>query len=50
MKKSFVFLHVAVLLGGFTGIFGKLITVNAAALVWFRVAISSILLYGILSR
>lgn len=48
MKKSFVFLHVAVLLGGFTGIFGKLITINAAALVWFRVAISSILLYGIL--
>jgi drug/metabolite transporter (DMT)-like permease len=48
MKKSFIFLHVAVLLGGFTGIFGKLITVNAAALVWFRVAISSLLLYGIL--
>jgi drug/metabolite transporter (DMT)-like permease len=48
MKKSFVFLHVAVLLGGFTGIFGKLITINAAALVWFRVAISAILLYAIL--
>ncbi len=48
MKKSFFFLHTAVLLGGFTGIFGKLITVNAASLVWFRVAISSILLYGIL--
>lgn len=48
MKRSFIFLHIAVLLGGITGIFGKLITVNAASLVWFRVAISSILLYLIL--
>jgi drug/metabolite transporter (DMT)-like permease len=48
MKRSFIFLHIAVLLGGLTGIFGKLITVNAASLVWFRVAISSILLYIIL--
>jgi drug/metabolite transporter (DMT)-like permease len=48
MKKSFIYLHIAVLLGGFTGIFGKLISIDAAALVWFRVAISSILLYGIL--
>jgi drug/metabolite transporter (DMT)-like permease len=48
MKRSFIFLHIAVLLGGLTGIFGKLISVNAASLVWFRVAISSILLYVIL--
>lgn len=48
MKKSFIFLHIAVLLGGLTGIFGKLITINETALVWYRVAISSILLYGIL--
>ena len=48
MKRSFIFLHIAVLLGGITGIFGKLITVNAASLVWFRVAISAILLYLIL--
>ena len=48
MKKSFIFLHIAVLLGGFTGILGKLISINAASLVWFRVAISSILLYVIL--
>lgn len=48
MKRSFIFLHIAVLLGGLTGIFGRLITVNAASLVWFRVAISAILLYAIL--
>ncbi|HWB91916.1 MAG TPA: DMT family transporter [Puia sp.] len=48
MKKSFIFLHIAVILGGFTGIFGKLISINAASLVWLRVAISCILLYGIL--
>ena len=36
------------LLRSLTGIFGKLISVNAASLVWFRVAISSILLYVIL--
>ena len=48
MKRSFIFLHIAVLLGGLTGIFGKLISVNAASLFWFRVAISSILLYVIL--
>ncbi|MBV7529842.1 DMT family transporter [Chitinophaga sp. sic0106] len=48
MKKSFLLLHIAVVLAGFTGIFGKLISINEIGLVWFRALFSMILLYLIL--
>src|ERR687889_450377 len=36
MKKAFIQLHTAVFLAGFTGILGKLITLNEGLLVWYR--------------
>ncbi|WP_293916178.1 MULTISPECIES: DMT family transporter [unclassified Sphingobacterium] len=49
MKKSYLVLHFAVILAGFTGIFGKLIAVNEGLLVWYRVLFSAIILWMILS-
>lgn len=48
MKKSYLVLHIAVILAGFTGIFGKLIFLNEGLLVWYRVLFSSIILFLIL--
>jgi drug/metabolite transporter (DMT)-like permease len=45
LKKAFIQLHIAVLLAGLTGILGKLITVNEAMLVWYRLLISSATLW-----
>jgi drug/metabolite transporter (DMT)-like permease len=44
MKKAFLQLHLAVLLAGFTGVFGKLITLNEGLLVWYRLLFSGLLL------
>jgi drug/metabolite transporter (DMT)-like permease len=41
MKQAFLKLHIAVLLAGFTGILGRLISLEAVALVWYRVLIAS---------
>ena len=48
MKKSYLLLHLAVILAGFTGIFGKLISLNEGLLVWYRLLFSSIILFFIL--
>lgn len=48
MKKPYLLLHIAVLLAGFTGIFGKLITLNEGLLTWYRVLFSSIFLFLII--
>lgn len=48
MKKSYLILHLAILLAGFTGIFGKLISLNEGLLVWYRVFFSFIWLFFIL--
>lgn len=48
MKKALFQLHVAVFLFGFTGILGKLITLNEGLLVWYRMAITVITLFIIL--
>lgn len=48
MKKSYILLHIAVILAGFTGVFGKLISLNEGLLVWYRVLFSSIILFVIL--
>ena len=41
MKRAFWQLHIAVFLAGFTGVLGKLITLNEGLLVWYRLLISS---------
>jgi len=48
MKKAFIQLHISILLAGFTGVFGKAITLNEGLLVWYRMLISGILLLIIL--
>ena len=41
MRKAFIQLHTAVFLAGFTGILGKLISLNEGLLVWYRLMITS---------
>ena len=48
MKRSYLLLHVAVIIAGFTGIFGKLISLNEGLLVWYRVLFSSLMLLLVL--
>jgi drug/metabolite transporter (DMT)-like permease len=48
MKKSYLMLHIAVLLAGFTGVFGKLISLNEGLLVWYRVLFSTLWLFFVL--
>ncbi|MBC7829591.1 MAG: DMT family transporter [Chitinophagaceae bacterium] len=45
MRKAFFQLHIAVFLAGFTGILGKLITLNEGLLVWYRLLITVITLW-----
>ena len=48
MKNSYFLLHLAVILAGFTGVFGKLISLNEGLLVWYRVFFSSVILFLII--
>lgn len=41
MKKALLQLHAAIFLAGFTGILGKLITLNEGLLVWYRLMITA---------
>lgn len=45
MKAAFLKLHLAVFLAGFTGILGRLITLNEGWLVWYRLLISSVTMW-----
>jgi len=45
MKQAFVKLHLAILLAGFTGVFGRLITLNAGLLVWYRMLLAGALMW-----
>lgn len=47
MKKALIQLHLSVFLAGFTGILGKLITLNEGMLVWYRLLFTIITLYAI---
>ena len=44
MKQAYIKLHIALILAGFTGIFGKLITLNAGLISWYRLFFSSIIM------
>lgn len=43
-KKGFIQLHLSVLLAGFTGLFGRLITLNEVDIVWYRMLLTSCIL------
>lgn len=43
-RKAFIQLHLSVLLAGFTGLFGKLITLNEVDIVWYRMFFTSMIL------
>jgi len=45
MKKAFLQLHIAILLAGFTGVLGRLIHLNEALLVWYRMLFATIILF-----
>ena len=43
-KKAFFQLHLSVLLSGFTGLFGRLVTLNETTLTWYRVLFTALIL------
>ncbi|MES2647267.1 MAG: DMT family transporter [Bacteroidota bacterium] len=45
MKKALIQLHIAIFLAGFTAILGKLISLNAISLVWWRLLITVFVLF-----
>jgi hypothetical protein len=49
MKKAFLQLHLAIFLAGFTGVLGRLITLNEGLLVWYRLLISSVSMWILFS-
>jgi len=53
MKKAFLQLHIAVFLAGFTGILGRLITLNEGMIVWYRLLLTAAtmwLLFGLMKK
>lgn len=48
MKKALLQLHLAVLLWGFTGVLGRLITLDAPVLVWYRMLLTAVFMLAIL--
>jgi drug/metabolite transporter (DMT)-like permease len=44
MRKAFIQLHISILLAGFTGILGKIITLNEGLLVWYRILITIVVI------
>ncbi len=42
MKKALIYLHIAVFLAGFTGVLGRLISLNESLLVWYRLLFTSV--------
>jgi drug/metabolite transporter (DMT)-like permease len=45
LKKAFIQLHIAVLLAGFTGVLGRLISLNEGELVWYRLLLTAAALW-----
>ena len=44
MKSAYLKMHIAIFLWGFTGLLGKLISLNEGLLVWYRLMFSSIVI------
>jgi drug/metabolite transporter (DMT)-like permease len=49
MKKAFIQLHIAVFLAGFTGILGRLITLNEGMIVWYRLLFTAVTMWIVFS-
>jgi drug/metabolite transporter (DMT)-like permease len=49
MKKAFLQLHIAVFLAGFTGVLGRLITLNEGMIVWYRLLITAFTMWVLYS-
>lgn len=47
MRKAFIQLHTAVFIAGFTAILGRLITLNEALLVWYRLLFTIITMWAL---
>lgn len=45
MKKAFIQLHLAVFLAGFTGILGRLISLNEGLIVWYRLLFTALTMW-----
>jgi drug/metabolite transporter (DMT)-like permease len=49
MKKALIQLHIAIFLAGFTGVLGRLITLNEGLLVWYRLLITAVTMWIVFS-
>ena len=49
MKKDYLLLHLSVFIAGFTGVLGRLITLDSAILVWWRMAAAALLMLAFLA-
>lgn len=47
MKKAFLQLHLAVFLAGFTGVLGRLISLNEGMIVWYRLLFTALTMWAI---
>ena len=53
MRKAFFQLHIAVFLAGFTGILGRLISLNEGMIVWYRLLFTTftmVILFGLMKK
>lgn len=48
MRQSLIQMHLAVLLWGFTGVLGRAISLDAPALVWYRMGLTALIMFFIL--
>ncbi len=45
MRKDYFLLHLSVFIAGFTGVLGRLITLDSAILVWWRMAAAAVIMW-----
>lgn len=45
MKKDYFLLHLSVFIAGFTGVLGRLISLDSAILVWWRMAAAAVIMF-----
>ena len=49
MKKDYFLLHLSVFIAGFTGVSGRLITLDSSILVWWRMAAAALIMWAFLA-
>jgi drug/metabolite transporter (DMT)-like permease len=53
MKKAFLQLHIAVFIAGFTGVLGRIISLNEGMIVWYRLLFTAVtmwILFGFMNK